>query len=189
MQERHLRAQTYKLLARLLINPPDSELLAVLADLNPDPVETALSRSWQALSKAAKACDEARLRAEFQQLFIGLGRGEVLPFASYYLSGYLMEKPLAALRQDLKALGFQRRTSNKEPEDHISAICEVMAFLVMDQHVSESAFFQHHVVTWFDRFFEDLRGAPSAAFYEPVGQLGHAFVDFERSYLLAEVDR
>lgn len=184
MSEPHFRAQTYQLLARLLINPPDAVLLHALANLQIEEMKTALNQAWLNLSHASKSADEAQLKKEFQQLFLGLGRGEVLPFASYYLSGFLMEKPLADLRQDLNALGFRRQDANKEPEDHVSAICEVMAFLVLDGHAAQTDFFRRHIASWFDKFFSDLQQAPSAAFYLPVATLGSEFISFERAYLL-----
>ncbi len=112
-----------------------------------------------------------------------------MPFASWYQTGFLMEKPLAVLREDLAALGFERQSDTHEPEDHVAALCEVMAILISDgQDLSRQAeFFNAHLAPWLDHFFSDLSTAKNAVFYRAVGRLGRAFIEFERNYLSMNV--
>ncbi|HHB11839.1 MAG TPA: molecular chaperone, partial [Chromatiales bacterium] len=122
---------------------------------------------------------------EYHALFIGVGRGETVPYASWYLTGLLMEKPLALLRRDLARLGIERSPEVCEPEDHAGALCESMALLVDDPDVvadTERGFFETHIDPWLGRFFEDLSRAPSARFYAPVAVLGQRFLALERRY-------
>ena len=166
-----LRARTYGLLATLLYAPPTSELLTTLRTIaNREPgQDQPVAMAWEALRLSASAATVAELDDEFHDLFIGLGRGEVVPYASWYLTGFLMEKPLAALRHTLGHLGIERQAHVYEPEDHAAALCE---------------FFRRHAEPWMGRFFGDLQQSKSARFYRVVGQLGEHFVDFERNYLL-----
>jgi len=183
--EQQERAYLYQLLARLFSQPVDQPLLDGLAAIElvePQSQEVFYS-AWQELSQIATIMDVEMLDDEFHQLFIGLGRGELSPFYSYYETGFLMEKPLAHLRADLQKLGYQRQQDNKEPEDHISAICEVMALLIIDNREEQSEFFQRHIKPWFGRFFEDLKQTPTGIFYPALAQLGESFLQMENSRL------
>ncbi|MGK7297038.1 MAG: TorD/DmsD family molecular chaperone [Candidatus Wenzhouxiangella sp. M2_3B_020] len=139
------------------------------------------------MSEAARDADPASLDDEFHALFIGLGRGEVLPYASWYLSGFLMDKPLARLRADLDTLGIERADSVSEPEDHVAALCETMVLLVDADagvdHATQKQFFDRHLQPWFPRFFADVRAARSTDFYRSVADLGQGFFEFEESWL------
>ena len=114
---------------------------------------------------------------------MGLGRGELLPYGSYYLTGFLHERPLARLREDLVRLGIERAAAQAEPEDHAVILCEVMAGLVGRRFcapaAADRALFERHLSPWIGRFFADLECAASAAFYRPIGALGRAFIDIE----------
>ncbi len=127
----------------------------------------------------------AGLEEEYFNLFIGVGQGELLPFGSYYLTGFLNEKPLAALRVDMDELGIGRVEGVKEPEDHIASLCEMMAGMItgaFGEPVSldrQRAFFDKHIGCWAPRFFEDLQAAESAAFYMPIGSIGSVFMTVE----------
>ncbi|MDX1529573.1 MAG: molecular chaperone TorD family protein, partial [Gammaproteobacteria bacterium] len=123
---------------------------------------------------------------EYHDLFIGIGRGEVIPYGSWYLTGFLMDRPLAVLRGDLAELGFERQQDVKEPEDHIAALCEIMAMLITNEEhdiAVQRRFFQAHIEPWGRTFFQDLQKAKTARFYRAVGQFGEQFVDFEQKYL------
>lgn len=175
------RADEYTLLGALLWRAPDAALLQRLAHLRGDPSE--LGMAHLALAKAAAAADPAVVSREFFDLFIGLGRGELLPYASYYLTGFLHERPLAKLRGDLGALGVERVERVMEPEDHIAIVCEVMAGLIRGDFaapaVSEHDFFMRHVEPWARRFFADLETARAAHFYRPVGTIGRLLMEIE----------
>src|SRR5438105_13423248 len=121
------RAREYALLSALLGRAPDLDLLSRLANLQVDP--TPLGVAHAGLAQAARIADVEQVGREFFNLFIGLGRGELLPYGSYYLTGFLHERPLARLRGDLADLGVARADDQCEPEDHIAILCEVMAGL------------------------------------------------------------
>jgi TorA maturation chaperone TorD len=175
------RAQEYALLAVLLVRAPDTRLLERLASLRGDP--SSLGVAHVALADAAGRTDADRVSREYFDLFIGLGRGELLPYGSYYLSGFLHERPLARLREDLAALGIVRAEGNVEPEDHAATLCEVMAGIVGGTLAappgSDRRLFERHVAPWVGRFFSDLEQASAADFYRAVGALGRAFMDIE----------
>jgi len=189
--EQQYRAGGYGLLASLFRSVPDQAILTQIVDLKDagnEPLdELALAMSMLAL--AAKNISAESVDDEYHALFIGLGRGEMVPYGSWYLTGFLMEKPLSLLRDDLKVLGFQRDEGVKEPEDHVAALCEVMAMLVTEQHslAVQINFFETHIAPWFERFFADLSQAQSAVFYRAVGRFGKAFTDFEKQYLSMKV--
>jgi hypothetical protein len=124
----------------------------------------------------------ARPMSSGNTLFIGLGRGELLPYGSYYLTGFLYDWPLARLRADLLKLGVERAAGQAEPEDHAAILCEVMAGVVDRQFPAsrgaDRALFEKHLSPWIGRFFADLERAEAADFYRPVGMLGCAFMDY-----------
>lgn len=169
------RADAYGLLAALLSDAPDSELLGRLGSVLGD--ESEFGQALDALAEAARLTDAELVREEYEALFIGLGRGELVPHGSFYLTGFLNEKPLARLRADLSTLGVERSPDNKLPEDHIASVCEVMAGIIRGDFVEQGAvcqktFFKAHVAPWAPKFFEDLSRAKTARFYVAVGKLG-----------------
>lgn len=181
--EELLRAQFYGLLARLLAAPPDDALLAMLAGLSGD--ESELGSALRALAQVAAATSPAAAAREYHDLFIGLGRGELVPYGSYYRTGFLNEKPLAELRSALQRLGVVRAAEVKEPEDHIAALCEVMGGLITGAFGApepldvQRHLFEAHLASWAGRFFEDLEKAEAAVFYAAVGRIGRLFVGIE----------
>ncbi len=183
--DQKLRIGAYTLLASLLRDAPDDQLLRYLQDTGRHATdEDEIGTAMASLASAAQAADAEQTRQEFQDLFIGIGRGELVPFGSWYLTGFLMEKPLSQLRTDLDALGFERQPDVTEPEDHVAALAEVMAMLISDQtaHETQQRFFEQHLSTWMGRFFTDLRQAQSADFYRAVGQFGEALIKLESRY-------
>lgn len=178
-----LRVGAYQLLARLLRMPPDRRLLAQLSGhhVPEQPGEDEVAVALRLLGLAASSTSAEGADEEFHQLFIGVGRGELVPFGSWYQTGFLMEKPLALLRDDLAALGFERRDAVYESEDHVAALCEVMAMLIErgDDYDAQQRFYNDHIGPWAGRFFEDLQKADSACFYRAVGRFGAAFCALE----------
>jgi TorA maturation chaperone TorD len=175
------RAQEYALLATLLSGAPDQALLDRIAQLPGDP--SPLGVAHAAVAEAAHNADAADVEREYFALFVGLGRGELLPYGSYYLSGFLHDRPLARLREDLAKLGLERAASQAEPEDHAAILCEVMTGVVSGRFPtapgSDRLLFERHLAPWMGRFFTDLERANSADFYRAVGALGRAFIDIE----------
>ncbi|WP_417594806.1 TorD/DmsD family molecular chaperone [Oceanospirillum sp.] len=183
-----MRADIYNLLAALLRSVPSPEMVQWLKELETDQHDGSdMGKAWSGLQLAARHAQTEQLEDEYQQLFIGLGRGELVPYGSWYLTGSLMETPLAILRQDLKLLGFEREERVKEPEDHAAALFEVMAFLIMSGSGSttQKSFYERHLAEWIGRFFRDLQQAESAVFYSSIGTLGRAFTDFETDSMAA----
>jgi TorA maturation chaperone TorD len=181
-----VRGHTYSLLGALLAAAPGAELLELLASVDPAPgVDADFAAAWRELAIAAARAEPRELADEYQDLFIGLGRGEVVPYGSWYMTGFLMDRPLAVLRGDLAELGFERQSDVREPEDHAAALCETMAMLVSEGHDldAQRRFFQQHLGPWMATFFKDLREAKSAQFYRAVGQFGEQFTEFESRYL------
>ena len=184
--ESDLRSGVYALLGELLRQAPDNSLLQRLQSIPRNPSAEGIEAAWSALGDAAEAANPETLESEYTQLFIGIGKGEITPYASWYLTGFLMEKPLGELRTDLSRLGIERAENVHEPEDHIAALSEVMAMLISDAGNGpdeESTFFNKHIRPWATRFFADLEKASSADFYRPVGRLGREFLDLEQRYL------
>ncbi|MDX1553844.1 MAG: molecular chaperone TorD family protein [Marinobacter sp.] len=181
--EERARAQMYQLLGVLLSGPPTSELLRGLATLKGD--DTTLGSASRTLAALAERTSPEDANREYNNLFIGVGRGELLPYASYYLTGFLNEKPLADLRGDLMARGIKASDDIKEPEDHIGTLCEIMAGIITGEFECDSGlssqknFFDAHLAKWAALFFTDLEKAQTAIFYAPVGSLGRAFMAVE----------
>ena len=182
-EEESLRAQCYRLLAGLLMAPPEQEAVERLSGLEGD--ESALGQALTVLGRTARGASPTVIGEEYHELFIGVGRGELVPYGSYYLVGFLYEKPLARLRQDMARLGIAHADGVPEPEDHIASLCEMMAGLIeggfgapADQ-ATQRKFFDAHVGPWAGQFFADLKVAKSARFYIPVGTVGRVFMEIE----------
>ncbi|WP_368737164.1 molecular chaperone [Vibrio marinisediminis] len=175
-----LRQDIYLLLASLFRQAPAPELIAFVAELDIEESESAMQKAWLALKQAAVESDQEALEDEYQNLFIGIGRGEVMLFGSWHMAGALMEKPLADIRQDLQLLGFERSEEVKEPEDHIAALCEVMAMLTEEESATQQLFFNKHLSPWFESLATQIEQAKNAKFYLAVAQLLRAFGTVEQ---------
>ena len=182
------RSEQYRFLARMLSASPDQTLLDHIARLQGD--ASPLGRAFTALAEGAKTADPARVEREYFELFIGVGRGELLPYASFYQTGFLNERPLAILRDDLSRLGVARAKGRHEPEDHIALLLDVMADMISGEIAvsddMQAAFFNRHLAPWAAQFFDDLAIAPSAQFYRPLAEIGRLLTDIEaRAFALA----
>lgn len=175
------RAQEYALLAMLLMRAPDAALLSKLSALRADVSPLGLAHA--ALAEAAEATRVEKVEREYFDLFIGLGRGELVPYGSYYLTGFLHERPLARLRDDLARLGIARAEGMVEPEDHAGILCEIMSGLASRRLPapagSDRLIFEKHMAPWIGRFFADLENAAAADFYRRLGTLGRVYMDIE----------
>jgi TorA maturation chaperone TorD len=178
-----LRADLYDFLAAILARPPGEALLAQTAALNGD--ATPMGQAVSALARVAGVSKPAGVEREFNALFIGLGRGELLPYASFYLTGFLNEKPLAGLRRDMAARGMTRAPNVYEPEDNIASLMEMMAGLIRGRFgkpatlADQQAFFAKHIGPWAGHFFTDLEAANSSVLYASVGAVGRVFMEIE----------
>ncbi|PXX95336.1 TorD/DmsD family molecular chaperone [Halomonas sp. LBP4] len=180
-----LRADVYRLLARLLREPPDTALLDWLAGLEVEDDGSALASPWRELiASAGDASIEELTRAHFRHL-VGVIQGDVTPYASWYRNGELLDEALVALRRDLKVLGFERSERTRDPEDHLAALCEVMALLIEARSPAEARFFMAHLAPWAAHCLADL-AAVASPFYSRLGRLGRAFIDKEEALLAGE---
>jgi TorA maturation chaperone TorD len=182
-EEDRLRADLYNFLGLILSAPPDQLLLEQTAGLQGDDGE--LGQAITTLAKLARMSKPASVESEYNRLFIGLGRGELLPYASYYLTGFLNEKPLAVLRSDMQAQGLRRADTVFEPEDNIASLMEMMGAMIVGRFGAPASlqrqkdFFMKHINPWAGLFFGDLEGAKNSVFYAPVGSIGRAFMEIE----------
>jgi TorA maturation chaperone TorD len=175
------RAQEYALLSTLLSRSPDIQMIGRLALLRGD--ASPLGAAHTALGEAASRATEESAGREYFNLFAGLGKSQLLPYASHYLTDSLYGRPLGRLRETLQQLGIESAAGNSEPEDHAAIVCEVMAGLVGGDIAgpinADRDFFEKHLAPWIRRFFADLEKAEAVDFYARVGLLGRTFVDIE----------
>jgi len=182
-EEDRLRADLYNFLGLLLSAPPDQMLLEQTAGLSGDDGD--LGTAINALAKVANLSKPGTVESEFNKLFIGLGRGELLPYASYYLTGFLNEKPLAALRRDMAVRGMTRAQNVYEPEDNIASLMEMMGALIVGRFgepaslSDQKTFFNKHIGPWAGHFFSDLESAKNSVLYASVGAVGRVFMAIE----------
>jgi TorA maturation chaperone TorD len=180
-----LRANVYALLARFLARPPDEALHNETAGWQGD--ESEFGRAISKLAKLAAGSDPRSAKHEYEDLFIGVGRGELVPYGSYYLTGFLYEKPLARVRQSLRELGVERDPSVKDPEDHIAALLDVMVGMILGTFgrpaslQDQKAFFDEHIASWAPYFFKDLEKAEAVRLYAGVGSVGRQFLEIEKA--------
>lgn len=175
------RADEFELIGALLWRAPTAETLVALQGLRGD--ASPLGLAHLALAEAAAATTPDAVRDEFFELFIGVGRGELLPYASYYLTGFLHERPLALVREDMGKLGLARAERVGEPEDHLAVLMDIEAKLIRGEAagegVDEQSFFARHIRPWGERFFADLETARAARFYRAVGRVGSLYLSIE----------
>jgi TorA maturation chaperone TorD len=175
------RAQEYALLAALLTRAPDASLLSELSTLRGDASPLGLAHA--ALAEAAERTTVEKIEREYFELFIGLGRGELMPYGSYYLTGFLHERPLARLREDLSRIRIVRAEGIVEPEDHAGILCEIMSGLASRRlpapSGSDRLIFEKHMAPWIGRFFTDMENAAAADFYRRLGTLGRVYIEIE----------
>jgi len=182
--EDRLRADLYNFMGLMLSGPPDQLLLDQCAGLSGD--ESELGKAITGLARVAKASKPSRVESEFNALFVGLGRGELLPYASYYLTGFLNEKPLATLRSDMAVRTMTRALNVYEPEDNIASLMEMMAGMIVGRFGTpatlddQKTFFNKHIAPWAGHFYSDLEAAKNSILYASVGNVGREFMEIER---------
>ena len=183
-EEDQLRADMYSFIANMIRTEPSQELIDSVKTLSGD--SSSIGSSIKLISKLASNLHISEIQDEYVNLFLGVGRGELLPFASYYLTGFLNDKPLSKLRDDMNKLGVVRLKEVKEPEDHVSSLFDIMSGLITGQFgkvysISEqSDFFEKHLNSWVHLLMSDIESAKTAVFYAPIGSLGKEFINIER---------
>jgi TorA maturation chaperone TorD len=183
-----IRMDSYVMLAALLSRPPSEELMRILQNLSwEEALPTNLDNALDKLREAGRTYSLSAVEEEFNRLFVGLGSGEVVPYASWYRERKMQALPLASLRSDLMTLGIVRQAETREYEDQAGVLFEIMALICRNPddvpHDKQAAFFQRHVAPWMMSFFNDLYSAESAGFYRAVALLGRCFLEWESEYL------
>ena len=197
--EDQARADFYALLGRLFGDSPDALLLAAIADaapLTPAPsadgandVAAKFASAWEGLRTASAAANLEAARAEFQALFVGVGRSEVSLYASHYL-GPQSGRPLAEIRAALSELGLARRPGTSEFEDHLGVLFETMRMLVAGHEerlpaevALQRTFFNRHLVSWVFECCTAIEDSPIANYYRYGAQFARSFMVLERDSL------
>jgi TorA maturation chaperone TorD len=182
--EETARADLYGLLASLFYAPPPQQLLDTIGSAAAGG-DSILEQAWAELSGTCKLAQAEAVKEEYEALFIGVGKPEVMLYGSFYLSGFLMEKPLAALRADLAGLGLQRDESIPESEDHVAALCEVMRYLIASDDplhaniAAQKKFFATHMQPWVLQMCDAIIEHPGARFYASLARLAKCFFEVE----------
>jgi len=186
----NMRTDGYVLLAALLNRPPDGELIKLIINIHWDEdIQETMQQQLVSLKQACNRCNKEEIAAEFHRLFVGLGRGELVPYASWYREKMIQSATLAAIRSDLRQLGIIRRSDTHESEDHAGALCEIMALVSLEAdaaipHKDQASFFNKHISPWMPAFFRDMETASDVEFYRAVGAFGSSFLQAEDEYLL-----
>ena len=177
--EDHARIEVYALLSSLFYDAPSNEFLKAIGDsrsLCINEPATEFCRAWRCLQYAAAHGNSEAIKEEFDTTFIGTGRQPVMLYGSFYMAGFLHEKPLAQLREQLTKMGVERRSGCHESEDHISALCDVMRLLITTAGVSSQLdFFRQHISPWCLQLCAAIDGAPGTHFYKHVAALLREF--------------
>ena len=187
LDEETARAEVYGLLSQLYYQAPGEELLGQLQVAVTEAPDAGgfLEEPWRELVACARSLSQAQIATEYTGLFGGVGKPEVYLFGSHYLSGFLNEKPLVRLRDDLTELGLARSEAMPETEDHVAYVFEVMRFLIAGDDVAVSnltrqqAFFTQHVQSWLPALCQTLQGHPRAVFYARLSAFTEAFISVE----------
>lgn len=183
-REESARAMLYGLLAALFYAPPPQPVMDSIA-ASADEDDSILQHAWREVATAAHAADAEQVRAEYEALFIGVGKPEVALYGSSWLSGFMMEKPLAELRTDLARLGLERDAAMQESEDHIGALCDAMRCLIASGGAGAASldvqrrFFATHMQPWVAAMCDAIDSHPGARFYRAVARFAKTFFEVE----------
>jgi TorA maturation chaperone TorD len=189
--EDQARAGYYALLARLFYAGPDAGLLATIADADEIVAggeQSALAGAWLALAAAARATDAEAARLEYDQLFVGTGKAEVTPYASFYLVQTGREKILVRLRDELAALGLKRAERALEPEDHVAGLFDTMRYLISmgSEDVAlqnQQRFFAQYIAGAYGAFCTAISASEKSNLYKHVAHFAEAFLMVESEAL------
>ncbi|MDH4149326.1 MAG: molecular chaperone TorD family protein [Betaproteobacteria bacterium] len=188
--ENDARAALYAVLAHLFISSPSAELLRHIVDSRKLLADDAspLVQEWNKLRAAAEVAQVDAVRGEFDEVFVGTGRPPVSLYASSYMSGRQRGQLLAELRDDLGHIGYARAEGSEEYEDHLSALCDVMRGLVIDEMATadgferQKVFFRDYLAPWYGRAAETICKCERTDFYRIVAGFANAFLTNETEY-------
>lgn len=192
----------YDLLVSLFWKEPPSDLLAALRQGIEDRmrggrhIHPLLGEGWAEINQFLDVLPSDRLAEtvadEYTRLFIGPQVPENHPYESYYLTGRLLDRPLAAIRSFLREIGIEKDGAYAEPEDSLAFELEVMRRLIARQRSAtdhnegirwinyQAAFLKQHLLVWGPAAASDLASTKGAEFYRGVAKLLQGFLEFER---------
>ena len=183
--EETVRANLYALVGRLFYDAPDSILLAEICQEEAEPAgaEGPVAMAWRALRTASRNAYPVVVKQEYDSLFVGVGRAEVTPYTSHYVKGSAPDRHVVRLRDQLSQWGLVRRNAAFEVEDHVSGICDVMRFLILDGRGEEEQrlFFKEFVYAGVTPFLDAVNAAATPVFYRLVADFARAFIEIERA--------
>jgi len=187
-EEERARAGYYALLGRLFYSGPDAALLASIAGAGEIGAEgqTELAQAWRALAAAAGAADAEAAALEYDEVFVGTGKAEVTPYATYYLTETGREKLLVRLKSDLRAMGLAKAGGAREPEDHVAGLFEAMRHLISEgsgDAALQKIFFERYIAPLYQRFCNAVAVSKKARFYKHVSRFALAFFVVETEVL------
>lgn len=183
--EDELRAHMYRMLARFLSDAPGEAELQLARQMIGD--STPLGEAISHFAQAARNTTAQRIADQFHELFIGVARGRLVPYGSYYLTGFLNEKPLARLRAAMSQFGIEQDPDSKDPEDHVAAVLDMMAGLILGEFAApaplqqQKQFFEEHLNSWAPHFFRDLEADGTSELYASLGTVGRLFLQTEEA--------
>ena len=191
IQEDEARAGYYALLARLFYAGPDSQLLEAIAgadEIVAAGEQTALASAWNSLAVAARATDAEAARLEYDEVFVGTGKAEVTPYATFYLAETGREKILVRIKNELMAMGLAKADRAPEPEDHVAGLFEVMRHLILQGSgdaalQKQRVFFGRYIESFYPRFCDAISASAKANFYKHVAIFTQAFLELETEAL------
>lgn len=181
------RAELYGLLSLLWLEPPDDSLLARFRVAVTEAPQQGghLEAPWGTLVSTMRATTAEAAAEEFDALFGGVGKPEIFAYGSFYLTGFLNEKPLAALREDLKQLGLERDDARAETEDHIAYLLEVMRYLIAGDDIAvcnleqQRRFFRAHLQPWVEELCTTVESHPRARVWRDLAAFTREFIRVE----------
>jgi len=183
------RADLYGLLAAFYIKAPQQEFLDLItasAPKEPSLNEVSpLLGVWLSLISAVRDSTASDWNSEYAAEFMGVGRPNVFLNSSFYLAGHLNEKPLVEVRRALAEFALESSEDVTETEDHVSALFEVMRYLIAGDDVeisnltNQRVFFNDHIRPWYDDFCDAIEANPELHLYRPVAALTREFLAVE----------
>ena len=198
VEEHAARAALYGVLSHLFFSAPSPNFLQQIAASRDAIADDAspLALAWHELCDAAGRADATAVRGEFDTVFVSPGKPPVSLYASSYMAGRLRGQLLAELRDELARMGYARAEESTEYEDHLSALCDVMRGLIVDENADENAdeqdpaaafaaqqvFFRDYLAPWFNKVCAAINDSGQTAFYRPVAAFAHAFFINESEY-------
>lgn len=189
-EEQGARAALYGVLSHLFFSAPSQNFLQQIAGSRDavDDDASPLSVAWRELCDTTSRADALAVRGEFDTVFVSTGKPPVSLYASSYMAGRLRGQLLAELRDDLTRMGYTRAENSSEYEDHLSALCDVMRGLIVDEadpaaaFAAQQVFFRNYLAPWQGKLCTAINDCEQVAFYRPVAAFAHAFFINESEY-------